>query len=64
MKKLLLSTIACASLLQAAPLGFKSHTELGYIGNSGNTNTQTFAADIKLTKDWEKHALKIIFNGQ
>jgi len=39
--------------------GFTTHTELGYIKTTGNTDTQTYNIDIKLKKEWEKHILSI-----
>ena len=41
-----------------------THTELGYIETSGNTNTQTFNLDANAKKEWGNHAGKIIFDGQ
>ena len=32
---------------------FVTHTELGYIGTSGNTNTETFNIDTKIMKEFE-----------
>ena len=41
-----------------------THTELGYIETSGNTNTQTFNLDANAKKEWGNHAGKITFDGQ
>ena len=41
-----------------------THTELGYIETSGNTNTQTFNLDANAKKEWGNHTGKIIFDGQ
>ncbi|MDA7817928.1 DUF481 domain-containing protein [Sulfurimonas sp.] len=38
---------------------FITHTELGYIATSGNTNTDTFNIDAKAKKKWNKHSLEI-----
>jgi putative salt-induced outer membrane protein len=38
---------------------FITHTELGYISTSGNTNTETFNIDAKVKKNWTKHALEL-----
>ena len=42
-------------------LGFTTHTEIGYIRTTGNTDTKTYNLDIKLKKEWEKHILSIDF---
>ncbi len=42
-------------------LGFTTHTELGYIKTSGNTDTETYNIDINLKKEWEKHILSLHF---
>ncbi|MCF6309266.1 MAG: DUF481 domain-containing protein [Sulfurimonas sp.] len=34
---------------------FVTHTELGYISTSGNTNTDTFNLDTKVKKNWGPH---------
>ncbi|MBN2816307.1 MAG: DUF481 domain-containing protein [Campylobacterales bacterium] len=41
-----------------------THTELGYIETSGNTNTQTFNLDAQAKKSWGNHSGQIIFDGQ
>jgi putative salt-induced outer membrane protein len=40
-------------------LGFTTHTEIGYIKTTGNTDTVTYNIDIKLKKEWEKHILAL-----
>ena len=40
-------------------LGFSTHTEIGYIKTSGNTDTETYNIDIKLKKEWKKHILTL-----
>ena len=42
-------------------LGFTTHTELGYIKTTGNTDTETYNIDINLKQEWEKHVLSINF---
>ena len=42
----------------------KTHTELGYIGTTGNTNTKTFNLESKLTRKWDKHEAALLFDGQ
>lgn len=55
MKKTLLSALAFTTLIQAAPLGLKTQTELGFIKNTGNTVSETLTLDASLNKEWEKH---------
>ena len=43
---------------------FKTHTELGYIGTTGNTDTTTFNLESKLTRNWGKHEGALTFDGQ
>ena len=42
----------------------KTHTELGYIGTTGNTNTKTFNLESKLKRKWGKHEGTLTFDGQ
>ena len=39
--------------------GFVTHTELGYITTSGNTNTETLNLDASIKKNWRKHSLEL-----
>ena len=41
--------------------GFTTHTEIGYIKTTGNTDTTTYNIDINLKQEWEKHILSINF---
>ena len=41
--------------------GFTTHTEIGYIKTTGNTDTETYNIDINLKQEWEKHILTIGF---
>lgn len=43
---------------------FKTHTEFGYIRTTGNTQTNTFNLESKITKDWNKHKGSLLFDGQ
>ncbi|QOY54720.1 DUF481 domain-containing protein [Candidatus Sulfurimonas marisnigri] len=38
---------------------FMTHTELGYITTSGNTNTETFNLDAKVKKNWGSHVVTL-----
>lgn len=43
---------------------FVTHTELGYISTSGNTDTTSYSLDANAKKSWGKHALGVSFDGQ
>ncbi len=68
MKKVVLSAVAAVSLVMGAegadanPL--KTHTELGYIKTNGNTDTQTFSFDAKITKSIQKHNFELLADAQ
>jgi len=70
MKKIALSLVVVSAVLLAAEPDVKkddklvTHTELGYIETSGNTNTQTFNLDAKAKKGWGKHIGNFMFDGQ
>lgn len=71
MKKttLALTLLALASItaLQADELQEKplvTHTELGYVSTTGNTDTEAFSLDAKLKKEWEKHIATLDLEGQ
>lgn len=38
---------------------FKTHAEIGYVSNSGNTDTEAFNADAKITNIWDLHSLEL-----
>ncbi|MDD3475544.1 MAG: DUF481 domain-containing protein [Sulfurimonas sp.] len=38
---------------------FKARAEVGYVSNSGNTDTEAFNADVKLTNSWDLHSLEL-----
>ncbi len=60
MKKIIgLSLLACATLLVAEEIPFTTHTELGYVSTSGNTNTKSASVDFAGKKKWDKHAIKL-----
>lgn len=37
---------------------FNARAEIGYISNSGNTNTEAFNVDTKITNSWDLHSLE------
>lgn len=63
MKKIILASVLASSLLLAADVPkeseFITHTELGYISTSGNTNTDTFNLDSNVKKNWGLHAFTL-----
>jgi putative salt-induced outer membrane protein len=69
-KKIALSTVLATSLLVAAEADLKkentlvTHTELGYVQTTGNTDTKTFNLDSKIKKTWAPHILTFVFDGQ
>ncbi len=69
-KKIILSAVVASSLAVTAQADTKNddklvtHTELGYIKTTGNTETQTFSLDTKWKKGWEKHIFTWSFDGQ
>lgn len=69
-KKIALSTLLITTLTLAGEADTKkddiliTHTELGYIGTTGNTKTTTFNLDTSLKKGFDKHIFKLLFDGQ
>jgi putative salt-induced outer membrane protein len=61
MKKLSLAMLVPSSLLFAEII---THTELGYINTSGNTNSQVFTVDAKAKKEIEKHIFTTLLQGK
>ena len=70
MKKIALSFLLISSLALAAQPdttkdnAFVTHTELGYIGTTGNTKTTTFNLDTNVKKSFDKHIFKLLLDGQ
>jgi len=62
MKKILLSALAFSTLISAGEL--VTHTELGFIKNSGNTENETLTLDMKLKKEWEKQISTTLLQGK
>lgn len=69
-KKIILSAVVASSLVMAAEPDLKkddalvTHTEFGYIETQGNTETKTFNLEAKVKKNWQKHILHLLFDGQ
>jgi len=60
MKKIIgTSLILCASLLLAEDTAFVTHTELGYVSTSGNTDTKSGSLDFMGKKSWDKHSVQL-----
>lgn len=64
MKKIILTTVAIATLLGARENSFIARTELGYIKTDGNTNTEAFNFDSRLKRKWEWHSLNFQIDSQ
>jgi putative salt-induced outer membrane protein len=65
MKKYLLISLTAASLLMAEdPNAFVSHSELGFMHTTGNTETTTLNLDAKGEKKWSRHSVFASVDGQ
>lgn len=70
MKKIALSLVVASAFALAVhadeknPHQLVTHTELGYMETSGNTQTKTFNLDAKAKKGWGKHIANFMFDGQ
>lgn len=70
MKKVVLSLVVASAVLSAAEVETQerselvTHTELGYIETSGNTQTQTFNLESRAKKEWNKHVASFLFDAQ
>lgn len=69
MKKTLLSVAVASALVCTLEADTKddqlvTRTEVGYIQTGGNTDTQTFNAEIKAKKGWGKHVTNFLFDAQ
>ncbi len=53
-----LSLLAAASLVLAEDTAFTTHTELGYVSTSGNTNTKSGSVDFVGKQKIDKHSLQ------
>lgn len=62
-KKIVITSLVAASILPANDLGIASHAELGYVGTSGNTKTETFSFDGSVQKQLNEHIFTIKANG-
>lgn len=69
-KKIALSTLLASTLVVVANAddkkanAFVTHTELGYIETSGNTETKTFNLDANVKKNFDKHIFALSIDGQ
>ncbi len=66
-KKMILSALVSSSFLVAADTksdALVTHTELGYISTTGNTETKTFNLESKLKKGFGKNIFALSFDGQ
>jgi len=69
-KKIVLSALVASSLVMAEDIDFTqtnklvTHTEFGYISTEGNTETETYSLDSKVTKGFDNHLFMLSFDGQ
>ena len=65
MKKIIISTLTISTLLLATDANrLVTHTELGYIQTSGNTDTKTFNLDAKVKKAYDLHLYSLALDAQ
>ncbi len=64
MKKLLVGSLIASSFTINAAAELITHTELGYVNSSGNTNTEVFTTDLKVKKEVEKHIFGALVQGK
>lgn len=57
-----LSLLVWASFALAEDTGFTTHTELGYVSTSGNTDTKSGSIDFAGKQAWDKHAIALDIN--
>lgn len=62
-KKIVITSLVATSILSANKLGIASHAELGYVGTSGNTKTETFSFDGNAQKRIDKHSFLLKAEG-
>ncbi len=58
MKKIIGLSLLCASMLVAEESAFITHTELGYVETSGNTETTSATLDFKGKKSWDRNSIQ------
>ena len=69
-KKIALTSLLASALTLTAQAdttkddALVTHTELGYIGTTGNTKTTTFNIDTNVKKGFDKHIFKLLLDGQ
>ena len=64
MKRTIQSAVASTFLVAGLQATVITHTELGYVGTNGNTQTKTFNLDSKIKKDWSKQELALVLDAQ
>ena len=65
MKKIVISSVVISTLLLAVDAdNLVTHTELGYIQTSGNTETETFNLDAKVKKAYDLHSFSLSLDAQ
>ena len=58
MKKIIALSVLCASVLFAEDTEFVTHTELGYVQTSGNTDTKSGSLDFMGKKSWGDNSIQ------
>jgi putative salt-induced outer membrane protein len=68
LKKIILSALVASSLMMAEEVVDKNqlitHSELGFIQTSGNTDTKTFNLEVDAKKAWDEHKFTFDFDAQ
>jgi len=67
MKKIVLTSLIATSLLMAADAQNQeivTHTKIGYTQTDGNTNTEDFTLEGKITKEWDVNSLSLTLDAQ
>jgi len=62
MKKIIALSLLCTSMLLAEDTAFVTHTELGYVETSGNTETTAATVDFMGKKSWGDHSVQLDFD--
>jgi len=64
LKKILFASLIAGTFTINTFAEFITHTELGYINSSGNTNSEIFTTDLKIKKELDKHIFTGVFQGK
>jgi putative salt-induced outer membrane protein len=53
-----------AEIQKAEKYAIKTHAEMGYVQNSGNTDAESFTLDATVKKNWDEHSLALSVDAQ